>query len=346
MFNFKKLMMFTVVLVIVLGFGTVAAYADEAKNGTVSASTLNLRKSASTSSSVVTTLEKGAKLTILKTSNGWYSVKTVSGKTGWVLSKYVSAKAAATAVQSTASKSGIVSSTTLNLRKGASTSSSVVDTLKQGQALTILKTANGWYNVKTSSGKTGWVSSKYVTVKSETTNRGGVTRTPIPAEQPKEQTQEQPKEEPNTQSAEQPTDATVDQTKAASEEAADLGSEIVSYAKNFLGVKYVYGGMSPTGFDCSGFVKYVYDHFNINIARVSTEQATQGVAVSRADLKPGDLVFFDTNGGHNRVNHAGIYIGNGSFIQASSGSSTGKVVISTLNSGFYNEAFMTARRFF
>jgi N-acetylmuramoyl-L-alanine amidase len=125
---------------------------------------------------------------------------------------------------------------------------------------------------------------------------------------------------------------------------ADLGAKVVDYAKNFLGVKYVYGGTTPEGFDCSGFVKYVYDHFNISIERVSTAQATQGAKISRSELEPGDLVFFDTNGGHNAVNHAGIYIGDGQFIQASSGQT--KVVISNLNSGFYDESFMTARRFF
>lgn len=317
MLNFKKLLLFSTVLVLLLGFGTIATYADESKTGTVNASTVNLRKSANTSSSVITTLDKGAKLTILKTSSSWYNVKTVSGKTGWILSKYVSTKGTSTA-QSSLNKKAIVTSTTLNLRKGASTSSSVVYTLKKGQILTILRASNGWYNVKASNGKTGWVNNKYVSVKASTTiNRGDVTR-------------EQPKVE----------------TKPETKESADLGAAIVSYAKNFLGVKYVYGGISPEGFDCSGFVKYVFDHFSINIDRVSTDQATQGVEVSRADLKPGDLVFFDTNGGHNRVNHAGIYIGGGSFIQASSGSSTGKVVISNLNSGFYDESFMIARRLF
>lgn len=321
MLNLRKLLLFSTVLVILLGFSTISAYADESKTGTVTASTVNLRKSASTSSSIITTLDKGAKLTILKTSSSWSNVKTASGKTGWVLSKYVSTKGTAT-TQAAISKKATVTSTTLNLRKSASTSSSVVYTLKKGQVLSILRASNGWYNVKASNGKIGWVNSKYVEVKSSATiNRGDITREPV---------KEQPKADAKTETS----------------DAADLGTAIVSYAKNFLGVKYVYGGMSPEGFDCSGFVKYVFDHFNINIDRVSTDQATQGVEVNRADLRPGDLVFFDTNGGHNRVNHAGIYIGEGYFIQASSGSSTGKVVISNLASGFYDESFMIARRLF
>lgn len=124
---------------------------------------------------------------------------------------------------------------------------------------------------------------------------------------------------------------------------SSIGTSIVSYAKEFLGVEYVWGGSSPQGFDCSGFVWYVYKNFGIQLNRVSTDQAQQGVAVDKADLKTGDLVFFNTNHG-NRINHSGIYIGDGMFIDASSG--RGEVIISSLNTGFYAETYVTARRFF
>jgi peptidoglycan hydrolase-like protein with peptidoglycan-binding domain len=117
---------------------------------------------------------------------------------------------------------------------------------------------------------------------------------------------------------------------------------IVSYAKNFLGVNYVWGGTTPKGFDCSGFVKYVFKKFGVVLDRVSSSQATQGAKVKKTELQPGDLVFFDTNGGHNRINHVGMYIGSGNFIQASSDYS--EVVISSLEDGFYANTYMTARR--
>jgi N-acetylmuramoyl-L-alanine amidase len=107
----------------------------------------------------------------------------------------------------------------------------------------------------------------------------------------------------------------------------------------------VYGGSSPSGFDCSGYVQYVFKQFGINLERVAADQAGQGTKVSKANLKPGDVVFFDTNGKNNYINHVGIYIGNGNFIHASSGSSKRKVVISDLSEGFYADAYMTARRF-
>lgn len=119
-------------------------------------------------------------------------------------------------------------------------------------------------------------------------------------------------------------------------------TSIVSYAKKFLGIRYKWGGTTTKGFDCSGFVKYVMKNFGISLSRVSSAQAKNGTYIKKSNLLPGDLVFFDTNGGSNRINHVGIYIGNGKFIQASSSHSG--VAISSINSGFYAETYITARR--
>lgn len=88
------------------------------------------------------------------------------------------------------------------------------------------------------------------------------------------------------------------------------GYAIVEYGKNFLGTPYVYGGTTPSGFDCSGFVKYVYAHFGISLPRTSYSQLNSGVAVTRDELQPGDLVFFRNAG------HVGIYAGNGNYMHA------------------------------
>jgi len=115
-----------------------------------------------------------------------------------------------------------------------------------------------------------------------------------------------------------------------------FGTRVVDYARRFRGVRYVYGGSSPrTGFDCSGFVRYVYAHFGLTLAHSSYAQFDRGRRVSRGSLRPGDLVFFDGLG------HVGIYIGNGRFIHAPR---TGtRVRIETL-AGWYSSRFVGARR--
>ena len=107
------------------------------------------------------------------------------------------------------------------------------------------------------------------------------------------------------------------------------GQAIVNTAKKYLGVPYVWGGTSPKGFDCSGLVQYVCSQNGISVPRVAASQKGAGKSVSRANLQPGDLVFFG-NGG--RISHVGIYVGNGNMIHAPQ---TGDVVkISSINSSY------------
>lgn len=116
-------------------------------------------------------------------------------------------------------------------------------------------------------------------------------------------------------------------------------SEVVNYAYNFLGRPYVYGASGPNAFDCSGLTSYVFRQFGVSLPRTSSSQFGVGMRVSRSDLQPGDLVFFNT---YSSISHVGIYIGGGEFIHASS---TGKpVMISSLSEGYYNSRFAGARR--
>ncbi|MCB2355935.1 C40 family peptidase [Clostridium estertheticum] len=104
-------------------------------------------------------------------------------------------------------------------------------------------------------------------------------------------------------------------------------SALISYASQFLGVHYVWGGTSPSGFDCSGFTQYVFAHFGVDIPRVSEDQQNVGTLVSRDNLQPGDLVFFGSP-----AHHVGIYVGNGNMINAPH---TGAVIrVQSLNSDF------------
>ena len=111
---------------------------------------------------------------------------------------------------------------------------------------------------------------------------------------------------------------------------------VVGIAMQYLGVPYVWGGASPSGFDCSGFVMFVYAQVGVSLPHLAAAQFNYGTPVSSDQLEPGDLVFFDGLG------HVGIYIGGGQFIHAPH---TGDVVkISSLSESWYSGTFVGARR--
>lgn len=128
-------------------------------------------------------------------------------------------------------------------------------------------------------------------------------------------------------------------TAALSRREAD---ELIGNAMGLLGVSYRFGGSSvSSGFDCSGFMQHIFRKtMQINLPRTSAEQAKMGVAVSRSELQPGDMVFFSTSRG--RISHVGLYIGNNRFIHAPR---TGKSIeITSLGNKYWNSKYVTARR--
>ena len=119
------------------------------------------------------------------------------------------------------------------------------------------------------------------------------------------------------------------------------GQDIVNYAETFLGVNYVYGGTSPSGFDCSGLVYYCYKHFGYTVNRTAAGLAYSGTAVSSTSLQVGDIILFTSKDG-SYIGHTGIYIGGGQFIHAPH---TGDVVkISNLSDTYYTNHYWGARR--
>lgn len=120
-----------------------------------------------------------------------------------------------------------------------------------------------------------------------------------------------------------------------------LRAKVLALAEEQLGVPYVYGGMSPSGFDCSGFVKYIYDEMGYTINRTADTQLVSGVAVNREDLQPGDLVFFcaTTNDGA-ITSHVGIYAGDNQFIHAASDG----IRYSSLDDDYYADKYLCTRR--
>lgn len=114
----------------------------------------------------------------------------------------------------------------------------------------------------------------------------------------------------------------------------NLANQILNYAKTLIGVPYRSNGSTPAGFDCSGYTNYVYKQFNINLPRTSGDQYKFGKPISANQAKPGDLVAFRCNG---RINHVGIFMGNGKFIHSSS--SRG-ITISRLRDSYWGPRFL------
>jgi cell wall-associated NlpC family hydrolase len=107
-------------------------------------------------------------------------------------------------------------------------------------------------------------------------------------------------------------------------------SQVVSAANKLMGTKYVYGGNTTKGFDCSGFIGYVYKKVGVKLPRTSAAMYKTGKKVSKKNLKAGDLVFFNTSG--KGVSHAGIYIGKGKFVHSSSSKG---VSVAKINDPYY-----------
>ena len=134
----------------------------------------------------------------------------------------------------------------------------------------------------------------------------------------------------------------VKEVDASAASQSGKGQEIANYALQFVGYPYVYGGSSPKGFDCSGLTYYVYAQFGYSINRTASNQLSNGYAVEKSQLQPGDLVMFRQNGSTKAASHVGIYIGNNQYVHAST-PGVG-VIISDLNDPYISSGYVGARR--
>lgn len=131
-------------------------------------------------------------------------------------------------------------------------------------------------------------------------------------------------------------------TSSRSSSGRSDADQLIASAMGLLGLAYRFGGTSPaTGMDCSGFMQYVFRKgLQVSLPRTAAEQARVGVEVSRSNLQPGDMVFFNTSG--RRISHVGMYIGNNRFIHAPR---TGKnIEITSMENSYWSKRFITARR--
>ena len=289
-------------------------------------------------SSKIGNLNKGEEVLVLDEVKGWAYVQT-DDINAWVRKDVLKEETTNTTTTKDDDKSNnndiqeqeiekkvlYVNSPSIYVRKGPATTYEVVDTLVQNNQVTAIAESGDWYKVELGNETQGYIAKRLLSAsKTETTSRGAEERT----------TEETEK----IVQADQVVQTSEDTTTSSSK-----GEEIAEYAKQFLGCKYVYGGSGPSTFDCSGFTMYVYKNFGISLSHSARAQSSNGTYVSKEELEPGDLVFFKDYETMDGIGHCGIYIGDGNFIHASSG--TGYCVkISTLLSGSYNTRYETARR--
>ena len=286
--------------------GSAAAGGDTAsQTGYINGTSVRMRSGANTSSQILGVYNTGTAMTITGSSGNWYAV-SYNGQNGYVCKDYMTTTKPGSTPAATATE-GYIKGNSVRLRSGPGTGYSILGTYNNGTPLTITGTSGDWSAV-TVNGLKGYVSSAYVS----TTKPSATTANPSSTD-----------------------------TGSGSNTANPTGALVVETAKKYLGYPYVYGGMSPSGFDCSGFVGYVYKQCGYSLKRVASDMYyNNGVSVSEANLQPGDLVFFSNSS--ESIGHVGIYIGGNQFIHASS--STVGVIISDLSSSYYLSHYQGAKR--
>ena len=285
-------------------------------------------------------LKQGTQIEVINTTTTWAYIQT-NQISGWIRKDLISVETntknnqANNNEETTAKneqnnnvkyeeKTAYVNDTAVNMRKSATTESDIIKVLALNTEITVIGEEGDWYKVK-SSEDVGYIAKRLVSdQKKETTSRSADVRTTTNI----------------------PEIANNEETSSSTK-----GEELVAYAKQYLNCPYVYGAAGPDSFDCSGFTMYVYKHFGISLPHGATSQSRYGTDLNisknelKSKLKLGDLVFFLDYPTYDGIGHVGIYIGDGNFIHASSG--TGYCVkISTLLDGGYYDRYTAARRIF
>ena len=272
----------------------------------VKADALYLRESPG--GEIITTLPQNTMVAVLNNSSSWYKV-VASGKEGYVSSEYLTGSLT---TDFSLGSAKIVCDTTVNFRSQPNTSSSVLASLRNGTVVSVTGVQGGWFKV-TYNGQKGYVHPDYLSFSnvqgSGSTGSSGSSSIPPPSN-------------------------SVSYNGSSEKRAA-----VLEYAAQFLGTPYVYGGSTPSGFDCSGFTSYVFKNTVGSIPRVAQAQFDATTRVSMDELLPGDLVFFGSSA--SSISHVGIYVGNNQFIHSPH---TGDVVKYDSLTGSYASRFQGGGR--
>ena len=272
----------------------------------VKADALYLRESPG--GEIITTLPQNTMVAVLNNSSSWYKV-VANGKEGYVSSEFLTGSLT---TDFSLGSAKIVCDTSVNFRSQPNTSSSVLASLRNGTVVSVTGVQGGWFKV-TYSGQKGYVHPDYLSFSnvqsSGSTDSGGSSSITPPSN-------------------------SVSYNGSSEKRAA-----VLEYAAQFLGTPYVYGGSTPSGFDCSGFTSYVFKNTVGSIPRVAQAQFDATTRVSMDELLPGDLVFFGSSA--SSISHVGIYVGNNQFIHSPH---TGDVVKYDSLTGSYASRFQGGGR--
>ena len=244
----------------------------------ISSGNLNIRQEASTDSEVVGILTNHNACELLEDAGEWY--KVTSGKvTGYVSKQYlVTGDEAESIAEQEIKTVATVNTETLNVRAEKSTEAAVLSQVGNSEAFTVNSVADGWVEISVDD-SVGYISQDYVTLAQAL-----------------------------------PTAKTIEQVKYG-DGVSDVRASVVSYALQFVGNRYVWGGTSlEKGVDCSGFTMRILGKYGISLPHSSRAQPSYGKKISASEAKPGDLFFY---GGVRSISHVAIYIGNGQIVHAS-----------------------------
>ena len=285
------------------------------QTGTVSVSggKLNVRNAPSDGGTVVIDqLADGSVVYVSEFCEGGW-LKVLFGKdydTGYIMADYVTlgemvARAdvdnATKARLGATSKKGtiVTASSYVNVRNAPSEKADIVTTVKNGTVCTIISQGSKWTKILTADNKTAYIITSAIFDDAALANYNAKKNASVARAQ-------------SSAKAETPAKTTAPANAA-------MGARIIAEAEKYIGVRYVYGGTSPSGFDCSGLVQYTLKNVGISVNRSSRDQYKNGVAVARGDLQAGDLVFFSKGGS---ITHVGIYAGNDKVIHSPSAGHT------------------------
>lgn len=241
--------------------------------------TLNVRETPSANSSMVGKMPKNAAGEILETLDGWYKIQS-GDVTGYVSADYlITGEEAAARAEEVKQTIATVKTPTLNVREEPNTECSILALMPQGEELNVLEDLSGWVKVDLDN-TNGFISKDYVDI-----------------------------------SVQLPKAMTMTEVRYGNG-VSDVRVDLISYATQFVGNPYVWGGTSLTnGADCSGFTLSIFAKYGVYLPHSSKAQANCGTRISASEAKPGDLFFY---GSGSSISHVAIYIGNGQIVHASS----------------------------